>query len=109
MIIVGKVLNMSANNYTICPQCYKDRYIEMLNERKKLKNLYGNIPPDEFIRKTKQLENLEINTTLKSDLREDYEIGTNIDGFFYMSYKCSCDICHFTREYKIRLNWFPMP
>jgi hypothetical protein len=39
-------------------------------------------------------------TVVGENLREDYEIGIDRDGKFYVSYAGSCDVCGFSYAYE---------
>jgi hypothetical protein len=82
---------MSADNWTTCPNCKK-------LASKKIASSYGKVTEDEY------LAILEDNKKVKDEttLREDYEILTDEDGFFYISYVCSCSVCKFHYEYKYK-------
>ena len=75
---------MSANNWTVCPKC-------KLESQQAAKTLYGSVPEDEYI---KQLEAFK-QAASETNMREDYELGTDGDGWFSISYSCYCTKCHF--------------
>jgi hypothetical protein len=85
---------MSADNWTICPQC------KLIAEKKHEKNLqevtemYGKIPIDEFLDRTIIVNKLD------SSLREDYELGIDEDGEFYVYFSASCEECGFKFSFK---------
>jgi len=62
---------MSAYSWRICPRC-------------KIKNDEAN---------AKKLSGVEKPNELKETLREDYEIGIDEDGLFYVNYGGRCDEC----------------
>jgi hypothetical protein len=84
---------MSADNWGVCPQCEK-------NIRETRKSLYGQVTESEYLRLVDKGKMLE------STLREDYEIGIDQDGEFYVSYLGHCDMCgfEFSYEYKQQLE-----
>jgi hypothetical protein len=82
---------MSADAWRVCPQCKDKLY-------KKLKSSYGKIPEEEYVLLLKQKEDLQDESNTAT-LREDYEIYTDEEGLFSVSYGCSCDKCGFKFEY----------
>ena len=85
---------MSADNWGICPRCHK----KYMKERD---SLYGKVGEQEYLSKKEELER-----RLKADsMREDYEIGINVSGRFYINYYASCE-CGFRYTFKIEKNVF---
>lgn len=88
---------MSADNWGVCPQCKK------LNDEKNKKRIldvvkkYGKVPPDEFVQLSKEANKPIM---LEEHLREDYELGVGENGFFEVSYRCSCDVCGFEHSFE---------
>ncbi len=80
---------MSADNWTTCPNC------RQLAETK-VASSYGKVSEDEY------LAILEAKKSIKNEptLREDYEMWTDEDGKFTVSYSCSCSVCKFHFDYK---------
>lgn len=78
---------MSADNWTICPNCKR------IQENKTV--AYGKVSEEEYLRVLREQE-----TPLKTTLREDWEVGTDRDGEFYVSYSCRCEECGFAFEFK---------
>jgi hypothetical protein len=37
---------------------------------------------------------------VKRTLREDYELGTEEDGEFYVTYRCSCNVCGYAAKFE---------
>jgi len=87
---------MSANNWTVCPECLRKAKARKEKLGRDLLDLYGEIPPDRWAEL-----NDECNAPiLTSDtLREDYELGI-LDGEFYVYYSGKCDVCGFEFKYK---------
>ena len=86
---------MSADNWGICPKCYKD--IELLVE-----SSYGKVTSVEFVKLLEKFS--DIKNKKHATLRENYDIWTNLDGTFSISYHCSCDRCGFKFKHKYNQN-----
>ena len=100
---------MSADNWAICPKCYKEA--KKLDEEyaKSVTEKYGKIPLEEFQKLNAEYQHLKTPhvTKLKETFREDYEMGV---GFyengsygrdkFNVSYKGACEVCNFTVTFK---------
>jgi hypothetical protein len=88
---------MSADNWAICPKCKlandKDNEKRLLDIGKK----YGKIPADLYIEEAKKAAIL---IDLQETLREDYELYTDEDGMFHISYSCRCSECGFNHKFK---------
>ena len=75
---------MSADNWAVCPKC-KD------TKKNVAEKAYGKVPQSEYLNILADVAGYE-----KAEvLREDYEIGINELGVFYVSYECRCDRCGF--------------
>ena len=88
---------MSADNWTICPECKKKN--DELNKSRILDTAekYGKIPSDEYITLAKETSKpIEIECAM----REDYDIGVGDDGTFDVDYHCQCTECGFKYVYK---------
>ena len=72
---------MSADNWTFCPQCRKEKKKELdktsLSDLEKEGELNGE----------------------DTSLREDYETGIRLDGTFVVDYQATCEICDFSFKY----------
>lgn len=80
---------MSADNWGVCPKCKE-------TAEKNITSAYGKVSEEEYLatlNKRKQIEN-------DLTLREDYEVGVDIDGEFSVSYSCHCLKCGFKFDYK---------
>lgn len=98
---------MSADSWGVCPVCAREEASKAKELRKKADDLYGSIEPSEY---------LKLVGTSKGDgmtrgiftLREDYEIRTNIDGTFRVSYGCHCSVCDFEFEFRHEEDVLPV-
>jgi len=64
----------------------------------KAEKSYGKVSVDEFQKAVKTANALPDEPD--NTLREDYSIGVDLDGMFYVSYACSCSKCGFKFEFK---------
>lgn len=83
---------MSADNWTQCPQCSKKK----IDLNKRLDDLYGKIPIDEYKRLQEQSSLLD--SCSNNSLREDYEQGI-IDDVYEVHYEAHCKQCNFKFKY----------
>ena len=77
---------MSADNWSICPQCRTNR------EKEDAKSPYGKVTEEEFLAYLSQKPKVE---ELERSLREDYEYHIDSDGVFHAHYRAHCSDCGF--------------
>lgn len=88
---------MSADNWAVCPKCKQDADKEQKEREQKARKAYGKVTAEEYI----ELRQAAMNVTeLEKTLREDYEMGMDDDGEFWVSYSCDCQTCGFQWSYK---------
>lgn len=92
---------MSADNWTICPLCEKERKEKKIKDIKNVEEGYGILTKEEYLEAIRCSENEEERT---KTLREDYEISTDDDGLFSVSYTCHCAECRFTYSFSHKEN-----
>lgn len=92
---------MSANNWAYCPKCSRDVESAIIQRRKKVDASYGKVSAAEY---SKLLEQLKVPLVLQQTLREDYELSTEKDGHFFITYTCSCSVCKFTHSFRHESN-----
>ena len=80
---------MSADNWGVCPKCKE-------TAEKNITSAYGKVSEEEYLAALNERKQIENNLTL----REDYEVGVDIDGEFSVSYSCHCSKCGFKFDYK---------
>ncbi len=88
---------MSADNWAICPICKKEN--DKINAARIMEvgKKYGVVPAAEYVKLAKEIiKPIEI----ENSMREDYDIGTDDDGVFEVSYSCFCTVCEFKRSFK---------
>ena len=88
---------MSADNWTYCPQCKKNREVKRAAQKRRAEKSYGKVSPEEYDR---LLAAANDETELEDTLREDYELGVDDIGHFYVSYRASCEQCDFAFTFK---------
>lgn len=88
---------MSADNWRICPECLMVAETHQHNLAKEAQLAYGKVSSAEW---EEMILKSRVNVDLDSTLREDYEIGTASTGKFFVHYKCRCEACGFSFEYK---------
>lgn len=88
---------MSANNWCVCPKCKE--------AEDKVGSSYGKVSEEEYLAALNQREQAGEDLTLT--LREDYEIGVDVHGEFFVSYACRCSKCgfNFGYTYSKKLSW----
>jgi len=90
---------MSADNWGVCPKCKQLKAKEVARKQQAIDASYGVVSSDEYMAKLGELRQLMI-TKDGYSLREDYEIDTNAEGTFSVSYRCHCDKCGFSFEFQ---------
>jgi hypothetical protein len=90
--------NMSADNWGICPRCQKKEEKRRERLEKKIEEAYGTLPREQYLALVKEAEAPQ--PEVKRTLREDYELGTEEDGEFYVTYRCSCNVCGYAAKFE---------
>ena len=88
---------MSADNWGVCPRCSVELEKQRLARVKAADDAYGKVESLEYLNLLEQA-NEEI--LPEYILREDYEIWTDENGKFFVSYKCRCDKCGFSHVFR---------
>jgi hypothetical protein len=89
---------MSADNWTVCPVCFRNAVRKRSEAIVSARKSYGKVTAEKFIDRLAAAEALAEEP--EASLREDYELGTNQDGEFSVSYACSCRECGFQYQFK---------
>ena len=84
---------MSADNWGICPVCNGKQSKYFIDKKTNLIQEYGKISSEEYLGKVKAFEQERSNSRKNMSLREDYEISTDANGEFCISYGCMCAEC----------------
>jgi hypothetical protein len=87
---------MSADNWTICPKCKKNVRETEESRSEKVANAYGKIDASEWL---KLVETAGIELPVECSFREDYEIGIESEGGFYINYSGRCRVCNFSYKF----------
>lgn len=90
---------MSADNWAICPNCARIAEEKREKAIEKAQAAYGKVTAEKFMAGIAAAEALPDKP--EESLREDYCLGTRIDGEFYVSYACSCRECGFEYQFDI--------
>lgn len=97
---------MSANRWSICPQCKSDRIAAVAKLRADARAMYGKATAEEYAKAIREADEIEIEN-MEEDLREDWELGLR-DGVFRVGYRAECQCCGwlfvFDEERKIELE-----
>lgn len=87
---------MSASNWGMCPGCCLVGEQIRQAAAARARGAYGQVSAEEYER----LRRLALDDKKpEATLREDYEIGTNTHGQFYVRYGASCEACGFKYTY----------
>lgn len=92
---------MSADNWTVCPKCKTEIFDKRQKNWETLHKAYGKIPEAEYRTRHADLSVLD-REPFPEELREDYEIGINEDGLFFVSYSSGCSRCKFEFKHKFQ-------
>ncbi len=94
---------MSADNWTMCPRCYRTNKAKAEELDKLASDSYGKVSVDKFDELRRQAESFREGLAHSSDfretLREDYEIGI-YNGEFFATYSGECGTCGFSFKFK---------
>ena len=87
---------MSASNWSVCPRCEATFNAERAAAIVKVAESYGKVSVEEY-EKLRAAASWERPAIL--GLREDYELGINQHGVFYVNYGGECVECGFRHSY----------
>ena len=90
---------MSADNWTVCPNCQEKRNKEIEARTKKINAAYGTVSREKYAELNEELKTFE-QTKIGQNLREDYEQGI-LNGEYYLSYSAVCTICKWSFKKEI--------
>lgn len=90
---------MSANNWSVCPRCAAVSLKHREAKLQRIADAYGKVGLTKFV--SMQSEAAE-NPAEKLDetMREDWELGLDEQGNFYVSYRAHCQQCGFDYRFK---------
>jgi hypothetical protein len=89
---------MSANNWAICicPECERRAKLAQARALEKANAAYGKVPPEKYMELVAKAKERQ---PAVETLREDYGLGIDSDGTFYVSYRAYCEQCKFEFNY----------
>lgn len=90
---------MSADRWSICPECKRDHDARIVEATTRADNAYGKASVEEF----DQLRNAAKvirESALEESLSEDFNIRVDEDGEFSIDYQARCE-CGFSFEYHV--------
>ena len=93
---VGRKGDMSATNWGTCPRCRATFNAERAAAIVKVAESYGKVAVEEYERLRAEASREWPNSL---GLREDYEMGINEHGLFYVHYSGACVECGFQYDY----------
>jgi len=79
---------MGATNYRLCPACVKRDQEKLEALTRQLEATYGKIPLGEWNEIQAKIKH---HPSLGETLREDYELGTQVIGTFFVNYRAFCE------------------
>ena len=97
---------MSVSNWALCPNCKKIAYEKEVALKAKVANAYGKVPADEYLR---MREESAVTLPIEKTLREDWDLGIQIDGSFDCNYHGQCEVCRLDYKFAYELAEVPMP
>ena len=99
---------MSADRWSVCPDCYAQDQKKLDAMRKQQEESYGKVSKAQYEQKAFEIRSLadKLGGVIKTELREDWEIirGETEDSVQF-KYSCSCYQCGY--NYRIDKTWTP--
>lgn len=89
---------MSANNWTTCPKCKDRAATKQAQAAMDAAEAYGKVTIAQY--EHLKLQIVEAAKFDRETMREDYELGVDQNGRFYVDYSCSCQTCDFEFSYR---------
>ncbi len=91
---------MSADAWRLCPKCYARGTSARQVALKKVAESYGKVKAEVYGEMIDKAQTNFPPPAHEETLREDYEMYTDQDGQFTVSYSCSCRTCGFKFNFK---------
>lgn len=88
---------MSADNWMVCPRCKAEDAAARQRHEHLIGEKYGQISQMQY---AKLCQDLKDWPKVPDEMREDWELGMDEDGTFYVSYRCECQACGFAHYFK---------
>ena len=90
---------MSADNWSLCPNCIAKCIAAREKAWMDAEESYGKVSRAVYDAAVLSVEKMHPEPD-RHTLREDYEIGISIDGVFEINYRCYCNVCEFAFKYR---------
>jgi hypothetical protein len=88
---------MSADNWRDCPKCLAKAKADKVKREEAAEQAYGKVPKEEYLALLAEAgKPVEVEDTM----REDYELGIDQNGKFYVIYRADCQDCPFVFTYR---------
>lgn len=89
---------MSANRWSMCPNCKAKRAETAEKLRQRARDGYGVLSQEDYLHELREADKIE-SKLLPDTLREDWEIG--LDGLgVRVDYRAYCERCGFKRKFR---------
>jgi hypothetical protein len=96
---------MSDDNWAICPKCLDIAQHEAAKEHRRIMDLYGSVPVEEFDKLRDALKPIEPETY--RTFREDYEFYGAVSGEITASYSGHCTVCDLGLDFEDKRPFYP--
>lgn len=90
---------MSADRWTVCPRCVRNREAALARRAEQVEAMYGKASMAEFDQARADLAAEKSGTIDMETFREDYEIYGAEDGEVKVTYSGRCSTCHLSLEF----------
>jgi len=91
---------MSADRWSVCPNCHKENSAAISKMRNELKDKYDKLDLYHWLIEKKHFEKFKESFGDNETLRENWEIYFNEVGLLVIHYYCDCDVCGFHYSFK---------
>jgi hypothetical protein len=105
---------MSADNWRVCPQCLLEHRKSMetclIGHKNQITQALAAIKENQVLASIKaNISHIDLPSSPKETLREDYEVGISQDGQFFVNYSGYCKACEFSFSFKQSVNTLEKP
>jgi hypothetical protein len=95
---------MSADNWEVCPRCFRRAKVAANERAAEVYRAYGKVPPEEFAKARSALR--EPDREEYRTFREDYEFYGADVGVVSVEYSGRCDVCGLSAEFHAEERFF---
>lgn len=88
---------MSVASWSVCPACLKRATKAKEQQLREALAAYGQVQAEVYDR---LIGEARTPLEMEPSLRENYQLGTDGDGVFWVAYRCSCTSCPFAHEFR---------